>query len=161
MEGDPFRAMENLTRRMFGREWSDMMAPLTVWNQTPFRSMDNLTKRMLKDFQWNPTVDVIPKEGGGFNIQAELPGVTKDNIKVRVEDDTLILEGEKKEEHVEGKKGSDFYRQERTYGSFMRQFALPAGVDPKSIKSSFKDGVLKIEVPKGKEAETGYTVKVE
>lgn len=158
---DPFRAMDNMTKRMFGRDWTDMMNPMTMWNQTPFRAMDNLSRRMLKDIQWNPKADVITKEGGGFTIQAELPGVTRDNIKVRVEDDILTLEGEKKEEHVEGKKGTDFYRQERSYGSFMRQFTLPAGVDPKSIKSSFKDGVLKIEVPKGKEIETAHTVKVE
>jgi len=155
---EPFRAMDNMTRRMFG---NDMMNPMAMWNMNPFRSMDNISRRMLKDIQWNPKADVIVKEGGGYTIQAELPGVTRDNIKVRVEDDILTLEGEKREEHVEGKKGTESYRQERSYGSFMRQFTLPAGTDPKSIKSSFKDGVLKIEVPKGKEVETAHTVKVE
>jgi len=108
-------------------------------------SLANITRST--EFDWNPRVDVV-STGDGFHIIAELPGVPKENIRLEVDNDTLTIKGEKKAEHEDTDKEGEYYRREIFYGTFMRQFQLPPGTDPKSIKSSFKDGILKVDIPK-------------
>lgn len=96
-------------------------------------------------WKWNPAVDIYENEDS-IVVQAELPGVERDQIAVDVDGRILTLKGERSTEQEA--KEDNYYRRERVYGRFERAFTLPAEVDPDQIKADFKDGVLKIEVPK-------------
>ncbi len=98
---------------------------------------------------WGPRVD-IHETDDMYVVEAELPGLTKDDIKLSVHESTLTLEGEKKLE--EEKKGRNWHRQERVYGKFQRSFTLPSAVDANKISATFKNGVLTIELPKSEAA---------
>jgi HSP20 family protein len=89
-------------------------------------------------------MDVFEKDGQ-LHVRAELPGMTDKDIQVEIAKDTITISGEKKEEHEV--KQENYYKSERTYGSFRRQVELPAGADKEHVQAQFKDGVLKIDVP--------------
>ena len=134
---------------------------LMRWN--PMREMDTMRERMNALFDnvfsrrqeteeglwgWSPAVDLY-EDDSKYVVKAELPGVEKENIQINLTGRVLSLRGERgddkeiKEEKV--------YRRECSYGRFERTFTLPAEVDPDSIKADYKDGVLKIEIPKPEE----------
>lgn len=98
---------------------------------------------------WNPAVDVIENEDS-FVIEAELPGMKKDEIKISLTNDVLIVQGEKKIEKQEKKK--NYHRTERSYGSFSRTFSLPGNVKSDKVDAEFNNGVLTITIPKSEEA---------
>ncbi len=98
---------------------------------------------------WTPSVD-ISETDNDIIVTAELPGVKKDDVKISLQDNVLTIRGEKKQEKEE--KNENYHRVERAYGMFQRSFTLPTTVDPKKIKATFKDGVLKIKLPKTEEA---------
>jgi HSP20 family protein len=106
---------------------------------------------------WKPVVDIYDK-AGSIIIHAELPGVTKDNVTIEVKENILTLKGER----VEVKEVSEdkYFRKERSFGSFYRAFTLPSTINPDNIKATFKDGVLKIEIPKPEE-QTPKQIKIE
>ena len=108
---------------------------------------------------WTPRTDVYELEGAVV-IKAELPGVPKEQIEVTVEDGDLVIHGERQaEEEIEGK---DYYRMERTYGTFYRRLPLPEGITPEQIEAMYKDGILEVKVPKPVTAQpmpTKITVK--
>jgi HSP20 family protein len=97
-----------------------------------------------------PAVDVAENDKG-FEITAEMPGMEEKNIEVKVVSDKLTIKGEKKEEKEEKKK--DYYLSERKYGSFERSFRVPESVDANKIEANFKNGVLKVTLPKKAEAQ--------
>jgi len=97
-----------------------------------------------------PAVDVVESDKA-YELTAELPGMDKKNIEVKVVDGGLIIKGEKQEEKEEKKK--DYYLQERNFGSFERSFGLPEGVDADKIEASLKKGVLTVTLPKKPEAQ--------
>jgi HSP20 family protein len=99
---------------------------------------------------FEPTVDVRENDKQ-FVISAELPGLSKDDFKITVENNTLILEGEKKIENEE--KAENYYRSERSYGKFRRAFRLTDTVDSGKIKADYKNGILEIEIPKSEKAQ--------
>lgn len=106
-----------------------------------------------------PVVDIY-EEKDDIVLKAELPGMTKDDIEVNVTDHQLTLKGEKKKE--EEVKEDNYYRCERSFGSFSRVVDLPEEVQTEKAKASFKDGVLEIRVPKTEEAKRKrIKVKVE
>jgi HSP20 family protein len=92
-----------------------------------------------------PKVDVAETEEA-VHITAELPGMKEDDIDVTLSDGNLLIRGEKKAEKEDRQK--NYYRVERSYGSFARSIALPAEVDDQKVDASFKDGVLNIVLPK-------------
>ena len=97
---------------------------------------------------WNPTVDIYDNDEYIF-ITAELPGIDKKDIVIDVKDGVLTLKGERSfDNEVKEKK---YYRRERTFGKFERIFRLPAKVDPEKISADYKDGILKIDIPKPEE----------
>ena len=98
---------------------------------------------------WDPRVDVSEAEDG-FTVNAELPGVSREDVKVRLEDRVLTIEGEKRKASEEKEKG--FYQTERTYGRFHRSFDLSSGVDAGKISATYKDGVLTLSLPKAEAA---------
>lgn len=97
---------------------------------------------------WNPVVDVYDNDDS-IVIKAELPGVDKEGIEIDVKDRVLTLKGERSSESEV--KDDNYYRRERFFGKFERAFTLPADVDPDKIKADYKDGVLKIDIPKPEE----------
>ena len=98
---------------------------------------------------WNPAVDIFDK-GGEVVIHAELPGIKKEDIDVRVENNVLTIRGKK--ERKEEAKEEGYYRTERSYGSFSRSFSLASSVDVTKIGAEYKDGVLTLSLPKSEEA---------
>ncbi len=97
---------------------------------------------------WTPRVD-ISETDKAFTIKAEIPDVSKDDVKVSVENGVLSIKGERKHEKEED--GKKFHRIERYYGSFLRSFTLPSNVDGTKIKATFKDGMLDLQIPKTEE----------
>ncbi|AKV00782.1 Small heat shock protein [Labilithrix luteola] len=93
---------------------------------------------------WNPAVDVT-MQGNKLVVRADLPGVEKDDVRLSVTDDAIVLEGERKSES-ESTEG-DVYQSERSYGSFMRRIPLPSGVDSNAIEARFDNGVLEVIAP--------------
>jgi HSP20 family protein len=104
---------------------------------------------------WAPPVDIFEREDQ-LVIRAEVPGVQKEDMDVRIENGVLTLHGERKEE----KEATDVntHLMERVYGSFTRSFSLPTTVDSTRVTASYKDGVLEVAVPK---AETAKPKQVE
>ena len=127
----------------------------------PSRWLDFPLERMFDEFwgrtapeataveTWAPRVD-ISEEDTAVLLTAELPGVSKDDVKVELKDGVLTLSGEKKSEHKEEKNG--FYRSERVYGSFTRSFTVPETLDAEKIEAEYADGVLRLTLPKRPEA---------
>jgi len=108
--------------------------------------------------RWAPRVD-IAEENGNYELTADLPGLKKDDIKVEIHDNTLTLRGEKKIE--EEKKEKNYRLAERCYGEFVRTFTLPENVNKDTIEAEFKDGVLKLTIPKTEQPKpTQIEVKV-
>ena len=98
---------------------------------------------------WAPAVDIYEQEGN-IVMKAELPGVDPKAVDIRLENNTLTLRGERK---LDTQVNQDSYhRVERSYGAFSRSFTLPAVVDQGSIKAEYRDGVLKLTLPKREEA---------
>jgi len=124
---------------------------LEVWD--PFASLTELHNEVnrLAGFRagYTPAVDVVVDKDNVV-AKADLPGLTKDDVTVTLEDNYLTIKGEKKNEteHQEG----DYFVSERVYGSFARTIELPVPVDAKKIEAHFKDGVLRVTLPKSEEA---------
>ena len=132
---NPFRELEEINDRLnrtFGRS---LLTP----------QLDKDGKDALVGFDWAPTVD-ISENTEEFQIKAELPEVKKEDVKIHVEDGVLTISGERKQEKEEQNK--KWHRVERSYGSFMRTFTLPANIDDAKIRAEFKDGVLTMRLPK-------------
>ena len=99
---------------------------------------------------WNgyPTVDIYDNDEN-IVITAELPGIDKTDIVIDVKDGVLTLKGERSFDNEV--KEEKYYCRERTFGKFQRAFRLPADVDPEKINADYKDGILKIDIPKPEE----------
>jgi HSP20 family protein len=134
---------------------------LTKWD--PFREMEDMFDRyhralgwprregqeVMATGDWAPRVDIAETDSE-FSIKAEIPEVKKEDVKVSVDNGVLTIKGERKLEKEE--KDKKFHRVERFYGSFTRSFALPDNVDESKIEASFKDGVLRLGIPKTEKA---------
>jgi HSP20 family protein len=98
---------------------------------------------------WNPSVDIAERESE-YVVKVELPGVSKDDVRITLEDALLTIRGEKKQEKES--KEANYHRMERSYGSFQRSFTLPASVKADKIEASYRDGILTVTLPKADEA---------
>ena len=114
---------------------------MTIVRWDPFREFGGA---------WMPAVDVYTTGDHELVIKAEIPGMSKDDIDITVENFTLTLRGEKKTEQAV--KDDQFHRVERSYGTFTRSFALPHTVDTEKVAADYKDGVLTIRLPQREEA---------
>jgi HSP20 family protein len=133
---DPFREMAQMQdriNRIFGDAYTR-------------RHDDDLTQRG----EWFPAVDIYENANQEIVLKAELPGIVREDIDVRVENNTLTLRGERKRDTEV--KQEQFHRVERSYGSFSRSFALPSRIDTEHVRAEFKDGVLAITLPVKAEA---------
>lgn len=131
---------------------------MTLIKFNPFKEFETLSERMRSIFDDIPTaynldltssfyprVDIAEDDQNVY-VTAELPGVDKKDVKVSLQDNVLTIKGEKKSEVKDENK--NYYRIERTYGSFYRSFQLPAEVDPDKVKAKFENGMLMIEAAK-------------
>ncbi|MEZ5331413.1 MAG: Hsp20/alpha crystallin family protein [Thermoanaerobaculia bacterium] len=122
--------------RLFDEAFNDFVSPLSGREDTRTGS-------------WMPAVD-IRETPESLLFHAELPGMTKDEVELTLEKNTLTLQGERKFERDEQRES--YHRIERGYGSFTRTFALPANVRTEDVKATFENGVLTVELPKVEEA---------
>ena len=101
-----------------------------------------------------PRVD-IAEDGGMITVTAELPGVTEKDIDIALREDQLTIKGEKRSEHQETNEsqGHVLHKTERSYGAFHRTLTLPYRVEPDQITATFKDGILKVTIPKPADAQ--------
>ncbi|MEW5831521.1 MAG: Hsp20/alpha crystallin family protein [Campylobacterota bacterium] len=121
----------------------------------PFKELRSLEERFhtalstdpKKDFFASFTPSVNTREGKyAYHIDVDLPGVKKEDISVKVENNVLTLKGERKTK--EEVKKEDYYKMESSFGSFTRSFTVPENVDAENIHAENKDGVLEITLPK-------------
>jgi len=98
---------------------------------------------------WTPAVD-IAEHDDQYVVKVELPGVSKDEVKITLESNILTIRGEKKQEKETKKE--NYHRVERSYGSFQRSFTLPTTVKSDKIDASYNNGVLTVALPKAEEA---------
>jgi HSP20 family protein len=131
---DPFRSFQQRLNRMF----ENAFAPFT------FPTGENLSI-----MTWAPSCDIYETDNE-IVVKAELPGVKKEDLKVNVDNNTLVIMGERKFE--EETKRENYHRIEQSYGEFQRSFRLPTGIDAKKIAAEFKDGMLRVTLPKAEEA---------
>ena len=107
---------------------------------------------------WTPPVEMFQRDGQ-LVVRADLPGIDKDNVQVELRDDSVVIRGERQEEHEE--KGEGFYRSERAYGSFYREIPLPQGVKTENANANFRDGVLEITMPARQGESKSRQLKIE
>jgi len=100
--------------------------------------------------EWSPRIDVLEREGQ-YIVRADLPGMTKDDIKVEVTDEMITIQGERKQEKEEKREG--YYYGERAYGSYYRAIPLPEGADHAKATAEFHNGVLEVTMPAPKKPE--------
>jgi HSP20 family protein len=120
----------------------------TIFGRAPIGSSGE-TKEAMSVTEWSPLVD-ITEDDKEYVVKAEIPEMKKEDIKINVHDDVLTVSGERKYEKEE--KGKKFHRVERAYGSFMRSFGLPENADGSKINAEYKDGILKVHLPKSEQA---------
>ncbi len=134
---------------------------MTLIRWRPMRQMENIQDEVNRVFDsffttpmrrrgedmgnWLPDVDIV-EDKDRIDVQVDLPGMEKEDVKVSVEDNILTIKGERKSYTEE--KDKTYHQIERTYGKFTRSFSLPSTVDGSKIKANYKNGVLKIELPK-------------
>ena len=137
---------------------------MTITRWDPFRDLGLLQDRMNRLFDdagrgwradepatttWSPAVDIF-ETAGDIVVKAELPGMDRKDISLNLENNVLTLRGERRFEKET--KEENYHRVERSYGGFSRSFSIPATVDEERIHADYKDGVLKILLPKKEQA---------
>jgi HSP20 family protein len=145
------------------KEEKKQTTALAPRRENPLFSLQEEMNRLFEDFtrgfhkplwlepvsDFNAKVDMKDNEKN-VEVTAELPGVELKDIEVRLEDNSLVIKGEKRSEKEE--KDKNYYRMERSYGSFYRVLPMPCAIDKDSVDASYKDGVLKVSLTKSKEA---------
>jgi len=132
---DPFRELNAVQERM-NRLFGDV-----------YRAADD---DVMRRGAWAPPVDIYDSGSHELVIKAELPDMSKDDIEITVENNTLTLRGEKKMDSA--MKDECCHRIERTYGTFSRTFSLPTTVDTSKVSADYKNGVLTVKLPVREEA---------
>jgi HSP20 family protein len=133
---DPIAELEEVSNRLN-----------RVFEQPPIRRRTGDGGLSLTD--WTPAMDVEEIDGE-YLIKADLPDVKKEDVRVEIQDGVLSVSGERHQEKEE--KGKRFHRIERAYGRFERRLSVPMEVDTKKIAAEFKDGVLRVHLPKSPSA---------
>jgi HSP20 family protein len=154
------------------RPWGELSMPMFPFGRffglSPFAMMREFTEEMDKVFRgtapsgqvgtWAPAIDV-QRSNGSLIVTAELPGLKKEEVKVELSDDALVIKGERKSEHKEEREG--YYKSERSYGQFYRSIPLPEGAKADQAKAELNDGVLKVSVPVPESKKTVRQIPVE
>lgn len=132
----PFTFMRRFTEDM-ERMFEDFRIPRAFGNELfPFG-------KEMTGVEWVPQIELVQNDGQ-LTVRCDLPGMKKGDIKVELKDELLTISGERNAEKKE--EGDGYYRTERSYGSFYRQVALPAGAKSDTAEATFRDGVLEIKM---------------
>lgn len=140
---------------------------MTMVRFDPFREMATMQDRINRIFgdaytrryddgdltqrgDWLPPVDIYENASQEIVLKAELPGIAREQIDLRVENNTLTIRGERTRDTTV--KQEQYHRVERSFGGFSRSFALPTRIDTENVRAEFKDGVLSITLPVKAEA---------
>jgi len=123
--------------------------PLFLFQNRLNRLFDPFLEEALPLTNWVPACDIYETDKD-IVVKAELPGLKKEEVFVSIENNVLMLRGERK--FTDEVKRENFHRVERTYGEFLRSFTLPTFVDTTKILAEFKDGILMVTLPKREEA---------
>jgi HSP20 family protein len=153
---DPFGFMQTFTEEMdrlfedfgFGRSPLSRRGPGGWGTGSTALGRRGLGGAGLAQAGWSPQIEIFEREGN-IVVRADLPGLEKDDVKVEVNDDALIIQGERRHEHEDRQEG--YFRSERSYGSFYRAIPLPDGVDAENANATFRNGVLEVTVPAPKQ----------
>lgn len=143
LPGVPMPAFNHLQKemdRMFNTFFRGFSPPFAGFGTFPTLRVPGMPEALLK-----PTLDISSSEKE-YTISVEVPGVDEKEVKVEISNNNLTISGEKKQEKEE--KDKNFYRVERSYGSFHRVLSLPDDADQDKIKASFKKGVLTVSIPR-------------
>jgi HSP20 family protein len=149
-------AQSNKGRRQQQSSERTPLAEIARWEQQMERRFADLFSGRITRLWDNddsqvaePALDLY-EDGNEVVVKAEMPGMTKDDIKISFADNVLTIRGEKKQEDED--RGKDYYRSERVYGAFMRRVVLPTEVNAEKARALFKNGVLEIRMPKSESA---------
>ncbi len=136
---------------------------------TPFKEMQRMIDRIFDEFPYEwptlsrgtkeliPAMDIFETDKG-YEVEAEIPGIKREDIEVNINDRILTIKGEKKDERDEEKKGSKIL--ERIYGTFERSFTMPEDADKDNISAKYENGILRLMIPKRPESKS-KKVKIE
>jgi HSP20 family protein len=152
-------------------EYPFMLAPQEFFRANPFSLLRRMTEEMDRVFQevgleregssgtgWSPAIEVSQREGK-YNIHAELPGLEPKDVKVEVENDALVIQGERRFEQEEKEAGMQ--RTERQYGLFYRSIPLPEGAKVEQAKAKFHNGVLEVTIPVPEQQSNRRSIPIE
>ena len=133
------------------------LMPHDLFRANPFSLLKRMTEEMDRVFQevglereggngggWSPAIEVSQR-AGKYSVRAELPGLEPNDVKVEVENDSLVIQGERKFEHEE--KDGGVQRTERQYGLFYRSIPLPEGANVEQAQAKFHNGILEVTIP--------------
>ena len=138
---DPFKEMQEMQHRLSN-----------LFGRAPMRRGD-AEEESITATEWAPLVDII-EDDKEYLVKAELPEVKREDVNVAVENGVLTIRGERKFEKEE--KNKRYHRVERGYGSFARSFTLPDVADADKVTAEFKDGVLRVHLPKTAKAKARH-----
>ena len=133
---DPFKELSAIHERM-NQLFDETFLPARASEAAPAAAM------------WSPAVDIY-ESGDEIVVKAEVPGIDRDAVAVEVKDGILTLRGERKFEKEESEE--NYHRIERSYGTFVRSFALPSSTDPDKVEAALRDGVLEVRIGKKEQA---------
>ncbi|MGZ3536257.1 MAG: Hsp20/alpha crystallin family protein [Thermodesulfobacteriota bacterium] len=126
----------------------DLMAMQDRMTRLIDETLSRIWKEDVAQGVWSPPVDILER-GDEVVLKVDLPGVTQNEIDIRVEEGTVTIQGERK--FVKESSEENYVQIERPYGTFRRTFSIPRTIDQESIKASYKDGVLRIILPRKQE----------
>ena len=130
---DPFRQLRSLQDEM----------------NRVFAGVDASAEPGISRSSWHPSVDIFENKDS-IVLEAELPGLSPENVDISIDNNVLTLHGERKFEKKD--EGDNFHRVERSYGSFTRSFTLPPTVSSENVDANFENGVLRVQLSKKEEA---------
>lgn len=130
---DPFRQLRSLQDEM----------------NRVFAGVENASDTGLARGSWSPSVDIYENKDS-IVLEAELPGLSAENVDISIDNNVLTLHGERKFEKKD--EGDNFHRVERSYGSFTRSFTLPPTVSSENVEANFENGLLRVQLLKKEEA---------
>jgi HSP20 family protein len=149
------------------------LSPGAVLSMSPFELMRRFTDELDRAFEslgiargagageiqmWTPSVEVFERDNN-LVVRAELPGLDKEDVKVELTDDGLVIEGERRREHEERLEGG--YRSEIEYGRFHRMIPLPEGVNVDQAQARMNNGVLEVSIPMAEAKRPSRSIPVE
>jgi HSP20 family protein len=147
------------------------LAPQDFLRASPFSLMRRMAEEMDRMFQesgleregssgmgWSPAVEVSLRDGK-YNVHAELPGLDPKDVRIDVEDDALVIQGERRVEREDNQGGVQ--RSERQYGLFYRSIPLPEGAKVDQAKAQFRNGVLEVTIPVAEQESNRRSIPIE